>query len=151
MPWDEFYQVERCESGRIGQSRKLLSWQRDRGFDPHPLRQIWVRWYTSVMTSTSGRGDLANSDRSIRGSLAQHKPCTARPTQEQAPEKDEAKSSTWIQCPSRLGRNQGGIRCWRSRLNTLRYNRTRFQNGRSIDSICCRCIWWTAAGQGCRT
>ena len=30
---------ERCESGRIGQSRKLLSWQRDRGFDPHPLRQ----------------------------------------------------------------------------------------------------------------
>ena len=31
--------AERCESGRIGQSRKLLSWQRDRGFDPHPLRQ----------------------------------------------------------------------------------------------------------------
>ena len=31
--------TERCESGRIGQSRKLLSWQRDRGFDPHPLRQ----------------------------------------------------------------------------------------------------------------
>ena len=39
LPWGEFYQAERCESGRIGQSRKLLSWQRDRGFDPHPLRQ----------------------------------------------------------------------------------------------------------------
>ncbi len=30
---------ERCESGRIGRSRKPLSGQLDRGFESHPLRQ----------------------------------------------------------------------------------------------------------------
>ncbi len=30
--------VERCESGRIGRSRKPLSGQLDRGFESHPLR-----------------------------------------------------------------------------------------------------------------
>ena len=32
--------MERCESGRIGQSRKLLSGKLDRGFESHPLRHI---------------------------------------------------------------------------------------------------------------
>ena len=52
LPPVGFYEVERCESGRIGQSRKLLSWQRDRGFDPHPLRQILALiWHASMCES----------------------------------------------------------------------------------------------------
>ena len=50
LPWIEFYPAERCESGRIGQSRKLLSWQRDRGFDPHPLRQTKLACVAGLST-----------------------------------------------------------------------------------------------------
>ncbi len=31
--------AERCESGRIDMLGKHASWQRDRGFESHPLRQ----------------------------------------------------------------------------------------------------------------
>jgi hypothetical protein len=45
--------AERCESGRIDMLGKHASWQRDRGFESHPLRQtdlacagglFFVRW-----------------------------------------------------------------------------------------------------------
>jgi hypothetical protein len=46
--------TERCESGRIGQSRKLLSWQRDRGFDPHPLRQTKLACAAGLLIKAGG-------------------------------------------------------------------------------------------------
>ena len=42
------------------------------------------------------RDGLTNSDSSISDSLAQPKPCKSRPTEEQAHEKDEEESRTWI-------------------------------------------------------
>ncbi len=35
------HDAERCESGRIGVPGEHESWQRDRGFESHPLRHSW--------------------------------------------------------------------------------------------------------------
>jgi len=53
------------------------------------------------------RGGAKNSDSPLSDNLAQPAPCGARPTEEQAHEKDEKESRTGVQGQSSFGRNQG--------------------------------------------
>jgi hypothetical protein len=95
------------------------SGQRARPSDPHRTARVRIGFSglralvsqrgseISRRIAMNNRGGAGNWDRSISGSLAQPKPCSARPTEEPAHEKDAKEPRTRIQGPSGLSRDSG--------------------------------------------
>ena len=64
MPSLVLLDAERCESGRIDMLGKHASWQRDRGFESHPLRHNTLRMLRPLLFTTSYFVRV-NRDRSV--------------------------------------------------------------------------------------
>ncbi len=68
--------AERCESGRIGVPGEHESWQRDRGFESHPLRQTkLVRLRSFAVEATGFKAINAWKNGFQTGTMGEWSPC----------------------------------------------------------------------------